>query len=421
MPPAWSFLVASLALLLWLDVRAPSEGLEANLAYLEARAILTTQSTALPERVHDTGVHEGRVFQVHQPGQTLFILSHLAAAGERGLRAWKLELFVVFALSAVLLASALSRLGEMSAALAAPLAASVMFGAPYLPSLSRALDGSVHRTNHVFAILFIAAALFLLAGPRSSRQLWGVGICIGGAMVFRSQNVLLLSIPVCLLLQSPDGTTWTLRQKVRTNDARLRLVADLGRLMAGPIAAVVLISVFSIARLGSPFENGYLAIYEGRNDYLALRAREYGLWSLHFLPQNLWQTLFAFPTVSFDGVRIARISADAIGNSLLFSQPIFLLAFAGWKAIFNPKTQAFLVGALLLVIPAMLYHNPGFEAPGYMRYGLDYLLPAAAAVVVAARNRSITTSWIGLAWLLAAWAIYYGVALLRVTPNAVMP
>jgi|CXWL01.1.fsa_nt_gi hypothetical protein len=411
------FIAASLAFLLVLKVGGQPENISINPAMAEARSILTRGSVALPERLWDTAIDDGRFLNIFQPGQTLLFLAQIRLAGDSALTAWKTELYALFVLSSALLAMALGRLAGDRVALAIPVAASTMLGAPYIASFPKALAGSVHRSNHVFAIPFIAGVLYLLTGRRTARRMWGVGACIGGAMMFRAQNLLLLAIPVCMLFQDAEGRSWQILERLRTGPERARLAGDLARLLAGPIAAAIVIVGFNIARFGAPFESGYMAIYDGRTDYLALRAHEYGLWSPHFLPENLSRTLFAFPSLSFSGLRISNIAGNPLGNSLLFSQPIFLVGIALWRGVGSPRVQAFLLGAVLLTIPVLTYHNAGLEAPGYMRYSLDYLFLWAATMVVASRYVSLGPKWTTLAWVLAAWAIYYGVALVVVPPT----
>jgi hypothetical protein len=415
---AAGFVAASLAFLLVIDVSGPPQDIAQNPALLEARSILDTGSVVLPERLHDTAIDDDRALNIFQPGQTLLFLSQLALFHEKTVALWKGELFVTFIVSAVLLAVALTVLAGGSSGIGTALAASGMFGAPYIASLPKALTGSVHRANHVFAIPFIAATLLLLGRRLTPRRLWLIGACIGSAMAFRAQNVLLLIIPLCLLFQDEDGIRWDVARRLRGWSERRRFVQDLVRLAVFPCAAILLIALFNVWRFGSPFESGYLAIYDGRIDYLAQQAHEYGLWSLHFLPANLWRTLFAFPSMSFSGLRVVSIAGDPFGNSLLFSQPVLLLTgvlFA--KGAFPPRVQAFLLGAILLSIPVLTYHNAGLEAPGYMRYSLDYLFVWIAVIAVAFGATSHARPLRTATWLLAAWAVYYGIAVVRVLPT----
>lgn len=408
--------VASAAFIALLSVSGPPERAAGNPSLLEARSILTGTLT-LPERLGDTALYEGRALNVFQPGQTLFFLVHLLAAGDQALELWKREIFGVFALSSILFAVALVRLSGGRIVLSISLAASVMFGAPYIASLPPALAGSVHRTNHVLAIMFMSAVLLLLATETPQRKLFLVGACIGGAMLFRVQSILLLIVPVSLLFQEPDGRSWVIRARVGPPLERKALARDLARLLAGPAVAALIVAGFQLARFHNPFETGYIYIYEGRTDYLAERAHHYGLWSLHFLPENLWRTLFAMPSIQFSGPRISNVVGDPLGNSLLFSQPVLLMAIMAWRGAARARVQAFALAALALALPVWTYHNPGLDAPGYMRYSLDYLPMWVATMAVASRHLPQRVSWQLVAALLCVWSIYYGCSLIILGPT----
>ena len=88
------------------------------------------------------------------------------------------------------------------------LTASAVFGAPYVVSLRSALDGSPWRVNHVASVFFAAAALNAASRGVTTRALAWTGFCIGGAMLFRAQSVLLLALPLALLLQDGQGAGW---------------------------------------------------------------------------------------------------------------------------------------------------------------------------------------------------------------------
>jgi hypothetical protein len=407
-------IAASLAYLPLLNWQDPSLKHTDNPSLLEARSLLRGTIT-LPERAHDTALHRGEPVNVFQPGQTLFFLLQLAALGERALDVFQVQIFLLFTLSTVLLGLALLDLSKGRLVVSVSLAVSAMLGAPYIATLRLMMVGSVYRVNHCLSALFVIGLLVLI-GRRSSNEegLFLIGACIGAAMLFRGQNVLLLGLPLSFLLQSSDGTAWRIREALATPTARKELVGPVARLALCPILAIVIIAGFQTARFNDPFETGYAAIYEGRSDYLADRAHRHGLFSLHFLPENLDRTLFAFPGFEFDGWRITRIIADPRGNSLLMSQPILLLGLCLWRSVKHARAQSFLLTSLMLAIPVWMYHNPGFYAPGYMRLSLDYLFLwiATLAVLVGYGKRSRVLQW-GMC-VAAGLALLYGGALLNV-------
>lgn len=169
-----------------------------------------------------------------------------------------------------------------------------------------------------------------------------------------------------------------------------------------------------MARFHNPLETGYARLYDGRSDYLAQRAHDHGLFSLHFLPENLFRMICAFPKFEFEGWRIQRIVGDPRGNSLLFSQPILLVVPFLWRSLKAARAQSFLFMSLLLAVPVWLYHNPGFYAPGYMRLSLDYLVLWLATIAVLGRyvSRSKCLPWGSVG--LTALSVWYGIALLTI-------
>lgn len=385
-----------------------------NTSLLEAQSILRGKIT-LPERIHDTAVYDGQALNILQPGQTIFFLVHLIAVGATGAVAMlQVELALMFVLSVFLFSRALFKLSDGQAALSMSLAASAMFGAPYIANLPIALNGSAYRINHVLSILFMSAFLVLVGSQNLDKKLLLVGLCIGAAMLFRMQNALLLLLPLSLILQDPEGKEWQVSEAVSTPATRMALAGRVARLFVFPLLAVIIIAGFQMAKFQNPLETGYEYIYVGRSDFLAQRAKDYGLFSLHFLPENLFRTLFAFPIFEIDGWGIQRIIGDPRGNSILFSQPILLTIFFLRNSVVTARAKSFLLVSLLLTIPVLFYHNPGIKAPGYMRLSLDYLPLWIATIAVFARYapRSRFVLWASV--VSAIWSTLYGIALLKI-------
>ena len=226
---------------------------------------------------------------------------------------------------------------------------------------------------------------------------------------------MLLFLPLAMLFQDSEGQSWQIRQNFSSRQDFKRLGNKLLFLLAFPILAIVIIIGFQVARFHSPFENGYMYIYEGRTDFLAKRATEYGLMSLHYLPENLYRTFCASPQIEFDGWRVSNIEGHPWGNSLLFSQPILLMLLLLWLSLKSARVQSFLMVSLLLAIPVWLYHNPGYYAPGYMRLSLDYLPLWIATIAVAAKYYPDAKRVLLFSIPLAAFAVWYGYKLMCTT------
>ena len=387
---------------------------ERNASLIEAQSILGGSIT-LPTRVFDSAFYRGQSLNIFQPGQTIFFLAHIiAAGGDGGVGMFQAELFLVFVLTVFVFSMAIYRLTNGQAILSLAIAASFMFGAPYIASLPVALKGSVYRVNNVLAIFFVVAFLFIASSKTFYKKLLLAGACIGMAILFRLQNALLLFLPLSILFQDSEGKSWQFSSCFSTPAARVKLATQITKLLIFPILAFLIIAGFQMARFQNPFETGYAYIYIDRSDYLAQRATTYGLFSVHFLPENLYQTVLAFPTFKFDGLHFVKIFADPKGNSLLFSQPILLLLIVLGKSLSNARAKSYLFTCVLLAIPVWLYHNPGLTAPGYMRYSLDYLPLWLATLAVFARYVPKSRFVICSSIISAAWAIFYGVALLKI-------
>ena len=387
---------------------------ERNASLIEAQSILRGSIT-LPTRVFDSALYRGQSLNIFQPGQTIFFLAHiLAAGGDGGVGFFQAELFLIFVVTVFFFSVAIYKLTNGQAMLSLAIAASFMFGTPYIASLPVALRGSVYRVNNVLAIFFVVAFLFIASSKTFDKKLLLAGACIGMAMLFRLQNALLLFLPLSILLQDSEGKAWQFSSCFSTPVARTKLAVQITKLLIFPTLALLIIAGFQMARFQNPFETGYAYIYIDRSDYLAQRAATYGLFSVHFLSENLYQTVLALPTFKFEGLHLVKIIADPKGNSLLFSQPILLLLILLSKSLSNARAQSYLFASVLLAIPVWLYHNPGLTAPGYMRYSLDYLPLWLATLAVFARYVPKSGLVIYASVISAAWAIFYGVALLKI-------
>jgi len=417
-----------------------------NPALLEAQSLLDGK-IAIPQRVHDSALFGGKAYNVFQPGQTLFFLTHYLLFGEHGLKLFQLELLLVAVFSTLLLGQALLTLTGEQMVPAICITVSAIFGAPYLVSLRQAFHCSVYRVNHCMSLLFISLSLYLLnrlppsaIGSRRDRLL-SIGACIGAAVLFRAQHVLLVLLPLGCLLQ--DENTWAIRRVLRDSSLRRNLAQELVHLLLFPALAVLIIFGFQAFRFGNPLTSGYELIYVGRTDVLAERARTYGIFSLHFVPENLYRTFLALPTFSFDGRWRLSVVGDPRGNSLLLSQPLLLLfpllepirktvqaaslcrlyrrigmrrlRFSDRHLLPGLRTaraQNYLLSALALAVPVWLYHNPGYHAPGYMRLSLDYL-PLWVAALAASMRALPHKRYLSYALLLCAlWAVIYAQLLL---------
>jgi hypothetical protein len=380
---------------------------ELNPALHEARALLDGR-IAITEPLLDTATVDGEIYNVFQPGQTLLFLAHLLVIPGQTVSVFAAEIFICFVLGFVVFVLALSRLGGNRSLVALMLAAAVFLGAPNVPSLPNAMGGSIYRANHCFALLPMVALLLVLSGRE--RRPWLAGACIAAAALFRAQNILLVFLPVAMWMQDDDGLVWRVRESLRASWFRPTMI----RLFVLPVLAGLLIAGFQTARFGSPLESGYELIYDGRDDTLARRAHETGIFSIRYLPENLTRIVAPLPQLEFEGPRLTAIHGDTAGNSLLFTQPVLLLGLLLLPAFRVARVQALTGAAVLLALPVWLHHNPGIHGPGYARYALDYLplwIATTAAMVRYGPRRPGLVAMVGVTCL---WAVLYGGAMLAV-------
>ncbi|MCC5874679.1 MAG: hypothetical protein JJU11_00535 [Candidatus Sumerlaeia bacterium] len=353
-----------------------------NVSYMEAarwmsgHLTLTDGITSDPlERHHDSAYHNGASYNIFQPGQTLFFAAtFLIWNPERGIPIFK---FLILALGigiAGIYAAVFFRGSGRRWLPAALLLVTCFVGAPFAPNFDRALNGSVYRVNHVFVWFFIGLFLLQLTRPPTERRLLLLGGISAAAILFRLQSVLILLLPTLMLLQNREGTTWEIRRRLTDPGERKSLLRQLFLLGILPLLAVVAIHALNFLKFGNPLETGYMKIYEERDDYLAARAHDHGLMSPCFLPENIFRHFLSTPEVEFNGWIDIRVEGDDRGNGILFSLPIlFTLLMLGGQVWRNARIQAVFLTMLLVSLPVLLYHNPGYYAPGYSRYSLDYL------------------------------------------------
>jgi|SRR3989344_50610 len=149
-------------------------------------------------------------------------------------------------------------------------------------------------------------------------------------------------------------------------------LADLAKLTAPIILAVVLLFNYNYARFGNIWEIGY------SNQMIpeeTAKAREYGIFSLAHLPGNLYYFLLAAPTPVFRDklshvLALPYIFNNPWGVGIIFTSPYLIyLFFINYK---EQLLKILLITSGVIAIPIFLYYGIGFRQFGY-RYSLDFL------------------------------------------------
>jgi hypothetical protein len=123
--------------------------------------------------------------------------------------------------------------------------------------------------------------------------------------------------------------------------------------------------------------------------------KQYGRFSLHFLPGNLYGWLLRPPI--WNG---SAWVPDPHGMSLLLTTPNLL--FALWPRKVSRLEVVALLNSVVLVLPSLLYYNDGWVHFG-QRFALDGI---ALALLAASFGAARAPRW--LVVLLTAWGVAVG-------------
>lgn len=383
-----ALLTLSVALSLVRDVRLVKTWSEdytsaTNLHVRQAAAFLRGQ-VALDHPGLDTALYKGRSYVPFPPGPALLFLPVVALFGERTSVAPAVCLFLTL-LNIATLVSILKRL-EIRAGLHFWLVLAFFFGSGYWYVL--AFSEGVWFSESLVAV---TALLLAIRESMTRRRGWVLGLCLGVA--FLSRQVTILATPFIGL------TAWEGRR--HDPDARgLRWLAS----FAMPLAiSVAMYLGFNAIRFDHYWDAGYR--YLPLDGYELARRDRYGLFSLAYVPVNLFHLLLHGFTLGFDSPdRLTNPQADWFGTALPAASPFVLLAFfAPAKTAFNKAIWATV--ALMAFVHSM-YYVSGAGQLNWQRYALDYwpmlfILIALGLQAEDARGRS--RLWKG--------AIAYSVAL----------
>lgn len=233
-----------------------------------------------------------------------------------------------------------------------------------------------------------ALQVFALLAAANGRAL-ATGVFLGLTVLTRSTTT--LAVPFCAWL------LWSRRD--REPDAPKPGVRAWFALGLPVVAAVALHAVYNQARFGSPTDAGYHYILMG-DEFEAL-VKQYGRFSFHFLPGNLFGWLFRPPY--WNG---SAWVPDPHGMSLLLTTPYLL--FALWPRRLTRLELFAAASFVVLSLPSLLYYNDGWVQFG-QRFALDGIaLGLLAASFGAARAPrplvALLTLW-GIA--VGAWGLQW--------------
>jgi hypothetical protein len=133
------------------------------------------------------------------------------------------------------------------------------------------------------------------------------------------------------------------------------------------LLTLAVLGLYNYARFGSFTDIGYA--YHNMDPFFRSDYEQYGAFSLHYIPRNLYYQWIAYPFLT------KNILEFVMGGSLLLLSPVFFGAFWAVKDRLM-RNQAALLGITILVvyIPIVLLMGTGFIQLG-PRYLLDFMVP----------------------------------------------
>ncbi len=364
-------------------LREPTDLLppEENLNVAEARAWLDGSLT-LPQRLWDSALHQGRIYNVFPPMMT-FVSTAVLPFSPDGVPYLLISLLIVWPIPGLAYLLFLKRTDSVLAAVV--LACTFVLGTSAYCVLGRAIQGgNVCRLNN--AVSQIGLLVFLI-DFYGRRRFWlgGAGLMIAG---WSRWTLLAYLLPYLwgLWRRTPE------RRSV--NIARWLGVAAI--LLACPL-------ILNGVKFGNPLNTGYAYIYEGRTDQAAMDVRQDGVFSPKRIPRNAYAMNVGPP-----GFEVRRGRWRWIHNTtctgLWWTTPMLLYVFVDARRIWRSRANRPLLAAAAVVFLAILmYHTDGATQRGYNRFSLDFVLPLMALIApfaMAGKRRYLTVA-------LALWSVCY--------------
>lgn len=208
---------------------------------------------------------------------------------------------------------------------------------------SETINGGSWGVSMTVAVLFTLAALDELFGSGRAAL---VGFYAGLAALARYDLAFVWPIYLVLpYIKDRRGPFFA----VKVEDIRRVAVA-----LPGMLFATAIFAVFNEARYHSLFDQGV---------FIFASATHQHLFSLEYLPGNLYTLLFMAPSVSG---RFPYLHLNFAGQCLLFTSPAFLLALRPSYA--RPVNGLIGLAALVSMMPSLLYWTNGFAQFGTRHY-----------------------------------------------------
>jgi hypothetical protein len=318
----------------------------------------------IPARALDLSLFEGRYYLYWSPFPAILLMPFVALFGVH----FSDTLFTlgIGALNVLLVALLLRQAERRKLIEISPVQRGllVMFFALGTVQVTLAPYGRVWFTGQLVGFGCVGMA-YLAALRLRGRSAFGlVGLALAGALLTRNHLVFAGVWPAWYLLQQHWSASW-----------RRRVSYVLTGLL--PIVlAIVLLGLYNWLRFGSPFDNGLM--HHQMNPVFAADFRQFGAFSPHYLPTNLFYQYIAYPFPFHE--------TTFQGGSLFLLSPVFFAVFWG-IAMGQPRWSVWtLLGTILLVnIPILLLMGTGWVQFG-PRYTLDFTIPLLLLTALGVRH-----------------------------------
>jgi hypothetical protein len=203
----------------------------------------------------------------------------------------------------------------------------------------------------------VATAMMVLAIHQAyvARRATTAGLAWGAAVLSRQLCIWTAPFLIAALWQESGGS--------RRVGQAFRFVIAGGVLLALYLA-------MNWARFDSPFNTGYGYIHH--MDFLADRARQYGLFHPAYLPHNFAFMFLQGFHIEFAGpLKLAPREMDPFGTSLTMASPFLATAFLARNG--SGMVRAAWISLLPMLASALLYYNNGWVQVNCQRFTLDLM------------------------------------------------
>jgi hypothetical protein len=226
------------------------------------------------------------------------------------------------------------------------------FGTAQMP---QTIQGGVWTISQLMGLMFVGLTYLSVVSQNGWKAFLLAGLSISAALATRYTLILTGIWPAYYLLQQYWSHHW--KKKIR-----YILLGSIPVLLT-----LVGLGLYNNARFGSLINIGYanhnMASFF-RSDY-----EQYGAFSLHYVPRNLYYQWIAYPFFAKNAIEVA------MGGSLLLLTPVFFGAF--WAVKNRPIHNHVAILSLTIFIvylPIVLLMGTGFIQLG-PRYLLDFMIP----------------------------------------------